>query len=70
MLGIAGVLDLAAQRDRAWMQAAERALAGNANTFAAVPVTNLLKPGGQLATFAARGYDVQAPGDAEFPWQP
>ncbi|MEO7941503.1 MAG: hypothetical protein ABIR55_22995 [Burkholderiaceae bacterium] len=70
MLGIAGVPDLVAQIDRAWMQAAERALTGNANTFAALPVTDLLKPGGQLATFLAHGYEVQAPDDVEFPWLP
>lgn len=70
LLGIGGFADLHGRIDRAWLQSAERALASNANTFAVLPVTDLLKAGGALASFSAQGYAVEAPDDVEFPWQP
>ena len=50
-----------AEMERIWLDAAERALAGNASTFALLPVGNLLSGDGYLSKLAARGYAVTAP---------
>lgn len=47
--------------ERAWLEAAERALAGNRSTFALLPISNLLSADGYLAGLAARGYEVIPP---------
>lgn len=44
-----------------WLEAAEKALAGNRSTFAVLPISNLLSADGYLADLAARGYVVEAP---------
>ena len=56
-----GASDLDAQLRSLWMQAAEKALAKNAVTFAVLPMRELLKPDGYLAQLQAKGYTVQAP---------
>jgi hypothetical protein len=53
--------DLDAELERKWFEAAEKALASNAGTFALLPMAELLKPDGYLAKLEARGYTVEAP---------
>jgi hypothetical protein len=50
-----------AEVERLWLDAAEMALAGNASTFAMLPIGNLLSGDGYLSKLAARGYEVTAP---------
>lgn len=56
-----GIADMAGQMERKWLAEAERALAGNASTFATLPIAELLKPNGYLAKLEAKGYVVEAP---------
>lgn len=56
-----GFDDLEAQIDAAWLEAAERALAANASTFAVLPMAMLVGEDGFLARFETRGYQVEAP---------
>ena len=44
-----------------WLEAAEKALANNASTFALLPIGNLLSSEGYLAHLAERGYQVTPP---------
>ncbi|WP_147653748.1 TraB/GumN family protein [Vulcaniibacterium gelatinicum] len=53
--------DLEAEMRTRWLEAAEKALAGNGVTFAVLPMRDLLRPDGLLATLQARGYTVEAP---------
>lgn len=55
-----GLQDIKATLKSAWLEAAEAALANNANTFASLPMEELLKPDGYLAALAAKGYKVEA----------
>ena len=55
-----GLQDIKATLKAAWLEAAEAALANNANTFATLPMEELLKPDGYLAALAAKGYKVEA----------
>ncbi|MBF6022779.1 TraB/GumN family protein [Lysobacter niastensis] len=62
----AGVLrkragDIEAQVESRWMEAAEKALANNAVTFAVLPMRELLKPDGYIAKLQSKGYVVEAP---------
>jgi hypothetical protein len=51
-----------AEVEKLWLDAAEKALANNASTFATLPIGNLLATdGGYLGKLAARGYEVSAP---------
>jgi hypothetical protein len=50
-----------AQLEQAWIDAAEKALATNASTFALLPIDDLLSANGYLSKLAARGYEVSAP---------
>lgn len=50
-----------AEVERLWLEAAEKALAGNASTFAVLPIGNLLSGDGYLSKLAARGYEVTEP---------
>ena len=45
--------------------AARTALTHNAQTFAMLPMTELLKPDGYLAALKAEGYQVEAPEDQD-----
>lgn len=56
-----GLADVPAQQRATWLAAARKALAGNAQTFALLPMDELLKPDGYLATLQAEGYQVDAP---------
>ncbi|TPG06425.1 TraB/GumN family protein [Rhodanobacter glycinis] len=50
-----------AKQAAVWLAAARAALAGNAQTFAVLPIDELLKPDGYLAKLQAEGYEVEAP---------
>lgn len=44
-----------------WLAKAEQSLAKNTTTFAILPITDMLGPGGYLASLQAKGYTVLAP---------
>lgn len=46
---------------KAWLGAAENAIANNAISFAILPMSELLKPDGYLAALEAKGYVVESP---------
>jgi hypothetical protein len=54
---------LPAQVRNAWLDAAEKALASHPQSFALLPMAEILKPDGYLAALGARGYAVEAPAD-------
>jgi len=56
-----GLHDLPQRMEQAWLYAAEAALARNAQTFAVLPMEQVLSPDGFLAHLKARGYAVQSP---------
>ncbi|MFC5436601.1 TraB/GumN family protein [Rhodanobacter umsongensis] len=56
-----GLDDVPARQAALWLAAARKALAGNAQTFAILPMEELLKPDGYLAKLRAEGYEVEAP---------
>lgn len=59
-----GIDNLPARVEGAWLATADAALATNAQTFAVLPMHDLLDANGYLAALQARGYVVTAP-DAE-----
>jgi hypothetical protein len=59
-----GIDDLPARMENTWLTAADAALASDAQSFAVLPMQDLLAPHGYLAALQARGYVVTAP-DAE-----
>lgn len=56
-----GLADVDAQAHRKWMDVASAALRRNAVTFATVPVTSMVTPGGYADQLRARGYEVLVP---------
>ncbi len=56
-----GLNDLPARLRDAWLAAARMALAHNAQTFALLPIDQLLSPDGWLAQLKAQGYAVESP---------
>ncbi|MET0807933.1 MAG: TraB/GumN family protein, partial [Pseudoxanthomonas sp.] len=56
-----GLSDVDAQAQRKWLGIASDALGRNAVTFATVPVSSLVSPGGYLEQLRARGFEVKAP---------
>ncbi|WP_130617237.1 TraB/GumN family protein [Dyella amyloliquefaciens] len=62
-----GFSDVKQKADGIWMEAAEQALNSNAQTFAMLPMEELLSPRGLIARLKAKGYQVEAPdgSDAE-----
>jgi hypothetical protein len=56
-----GIDDLPARIENEWLGAAEAALAANPQSFAMLPMDELLAPDGYLAALEARGYTVTAP---------
>ena len=56
-----GLDDVPAQLRATWLAAATKALATNAQTFAVLPLAELLKPDGYLAALRERGYQIEAP---------
>ena len=56
-----GLDDVPAKQAAVWLAAARKALADNAQTFAVLPMEELLKADGYLAALRAEGYQVEAP---------
>ena len=56
-----GLNDVPAKQRAVWLTAARKALATNAQTFALLPMDELLKPDGYLAPLQAAGYRVESP---------
>lgn len=56
-----GIADLPARLENTWLSAARAAMARNRETFALLPMEQLLSPGNYLARLEASGYDVQPP---------
>ncbi|MFC5580684.1 TraB/GumN family protein [Rhodanobacter terrae] len=56
-----GLDDVPAKQEAVWLAAARTALGSNAQTFAMLPMAELLKPDGYLAKLQAEGYEVEAP---------
>jgi hypothetical protein len=56
-----GMQDAVARGEQKWLAAADAALAGNASTFAMLPVDQLLSGRGLLARLRAKGYAVEVP---------
>ncbi len=57
-LGLSGVVG---KLESTWLSAARAALSTNAQTFAVLPMDELLKPDGYLARLKAEGYQVDPP---------
>ncbi len=56
-----GLDDVPAKQRAVWLTAARKALAANAQTFALLPMDELLNPDGYLAALQAQGYRVESP---------
>lgn len=56
-----GLGNAEAEVRKAWLGAAENAIANNAISFAILPMSELLKPDGYLADLEAKGYVVESP---------
>lgn len=56
-----GFSDVKQKADDMWMQAAEQALNANTQTFAMLPMEEVLSPHGLIAKLKAKGYQVEAP---------
>ncbi len=56
-----GMDDLPERVANLWIEAADRALASHATSFAILPIDRLLESGGYLDRLRARGYVVEAP---------
>lgn len=56
-----GLADVPQKQEATWLAAARAALARNAQTFATLPMDELLKPGGYISKLQAEGYEVEAP---------
>lgn len=60
-----GLDDLPARLEASWLKTASTALASNRQTFAMLPMDQLLSSTGYLAGLKAQGYMVQSPEDLE-----
>ncbi|HUW53474.1 MAG TPA: TraB/GumN family protein [Rhodanobacter sp.] len=60
-----GLDDLPARLEAAWLAAADAALQANRQTFAMLPMKELLLPGGYLDRLKAQGYAVESPEDQD-----
>jgi uncharacterized protein YbaP (TraB family) len=60
-----GLHDLPQRIESAWLSAAQDALTRNTQTFAVLPMEQVLSPDGLLAQLKARGYAVQSPDDLD-----
>ena len=56
-----GLKDVPGKVQATWMAAVDRAMSANAQTFALLPMEEVLSPKGLLAKLKARGYTVTAP---------
>lgn len=57
-----GIVDAEAQARRAWLAAAESAIANNPVSFAVLPMSELFESDGSVPALQAKGYTVEAPG--------
>jgi uncharacterized protein YbaP (TraB family) len=60
-----GLHDLPERIEGAWLTAAQAALARNAQTFAVLPMEQVLSPDGFLAHLKTKGYTVQSPDELD-----
>jgi hypothetical protein len=60
-----GFKDIPQHIEAAWMSAATRALENNTQTFAMLPMQEVLSPNGYLAKLKAKGYTVQSPDEQD-----
>jgi len=60
-----GLDDLPQRMEDVWLTAAQSALARNTQTFAVLPMEQVLSPDGFLAHLKAKGYTVQSPDELE-----
>ena len=60
-----GLKDVPGKVETTWMAAVDRAMSANAQTFALLPMEDVLSPKGLLAKLKARGYTVTAPDEEE-----
>ncbi len=60
-----GIDDVPAKLEATWLDAARAALANNAQTFAMLPMSELLSPTGYVAKLKAQGYVVESPEDQD-----
>lgn len=60
-----GKLDVQQRIDAAWLDAAKKALKNNQQTFASLPMEQLLSTDGYLARLRREGYAVQAPDEQQ-----
>ncbi|HTV85330.1 MAG TPA: TraB/GumN family protein [Dyella sp.] len=60
-----GLHDLPQRMEAMWQQAAVAAIARNTQTFAVLPMREVLSPDGYLAHLKAMGYTVQSPEDLD-----
>ena len=56
-----GLHDLPKRMEQEWLDAAQAAMARNTQTFAMLPMEQVLSPDGFLAELKAKGYTVQSP---------
>lgn len=59
-----GMDDLASRIESTWLTAVDRSMRAHAQTFAVMPMDQLLKRGGALDDLSALGYTVQGPGES------
>jgi uncharacterized protein YbaP (TraB family) len=60
-----GLQDLPERMGAAWVAAAEAAMSRNAQTFAVLPMEQIMSPDGFLAQLKAKGYTVQSPDELD-----
>jgi hypothetical protein len=60
-----GLDDVPAKQQAVWLTAARAALGSNTQTFAMLPMAELLKPDGYLTKLQADGYQVESPEEQE-----
>ena len=56
-----GLQDVLQRMESLWLEQAQAALSRNEVTFAVLPISRLLRPGGYMEKLEARGYEVEAP---------
>jgi hypothetical protein len=60
-----GLSDIPEHLEAVWLAAADAALTNNKQTFAMLPMEELLSPTGYLSKLKAQGYQVQSPDDPD-----
>jgi len=65
-----GFNDVKQKAEDMWMAAAQQALNANAQTFAMLPMEEVLSPKGLVARLKAQGYQVEAPDGSDAEGQP